>query len=559
MLRFRGVEQEHRARARRRRAPAGSTRRSRPTRAAIASSPDSAFLYRELAAVERQQGERRRRARALPQGGRRSTRPTRRSLAQIGEILEARGDLEGAAKAYTDVAGARAERRRSRRGSRRCARASALARLPAEYRAIDQAPQITRARSGRAHRRPARAAAAGRPRGATPALITDVRNNWAATWIMAVARAGVMEPFANHTFQPRTVVRRSRSRAGRRPAAERASPRSARTQAEAVGHGAAEVHRSAAEPPRLSGRVGGGRVRRDDDRGRATPFSRRGRSPAPRRSTPSRKLEALAGCRPRTSAAMTALTPANQLTLLRMLLIPAFVILVVYGHLGWALIVFVTAGITDGLDGLIARRSGQKTSLGAWLDPMADKLLLVTTFIVLTLPGPGPREPAADLADRADHQPRRRHRADRGDRQPRDRPADVPAVDLRQDRDRHLHRHRGRRDAVQLPRLPFARSSTSFVYASLAITLVSASTTSGTRRASSTTPATVTMIETLIERWLVLVVSVWSRLCCRWCRSGRRRRSAQTPPKQAVVETSRRHVRHRSHAGRRRRTRPPTS
>ena len=83
---------------------------------------------------------------------------------------------------------------------------------------------------------------------------------------------------------------------------------------------------------------------------------------------------------------MTALTPANQLTLLRMLLIPAFVILVVYGHLGWALVVFVTAGVTDGLDGLIARWSGQKTKLGAWLDPMADKLLLVTTFIVLTLP-----------------------------------------------------------------------------------------------------------------------------------------------------------------------------
>jgi cardiolipin synthase (CMP-forming) len=82
---------------------------------------------------------------------------------------------------------------------------------------------------------------------------------------------------------------------------------------------------------------------------------------------------------------MTVLTLANQLTLLRMLLIPAFVILVVYGHLGWALTVFVTAGITDALDGLIARRTGQKTSLGAWLDPAADKLLLVTTFVVLTL------------------------------------------------------------------------------------------------------------------------------------------------------------------------------
>jgi cardiolipin synthase len=90
---------------------------------------------------------------------------------------------------------------------------------------------------------------------------------------------------------------------------------------------------------------------------------------------------------------MTALTPANQLTILRMLLIPAFVILVLYGHLGWALTVFVTAGITDALDGLIARRSGQKTTIGAWLDPMADKLLLVTTFVVLTLPG-------LDLANR---------------------------------------------------------------------------------------------------------------------------------------------------------------
>jgi cardiolipin synthase len=84
---------------------------------------------------------------------------------------------------------------------------------------------------------------------------------------------------------------------------------------------------------------------------------------------------------------MTTWTVANQLTLLRMALIPAFVIMVVYGRTGWALTTFVVAGITDGLDGLIARRAGQQTSLGAWLDPMADKLLLVTTFIVLTVPG----------------------------------------------------------------------------------------------------------------------------------------------------------------------------
>ncbi|HXW06287.1 MAG TPA: CDP-alcohol phosphatidyltransferase family protein [Vicinamibacterales bacterium] len=81
------------------------------------------------------------------------------------------------------------------------------------------------------------------------------------------------------------------------------------------------------------------------------------------------------------------LTAANQLTILRMLLIPAFVILLLYGYRGWALLTFFLAGITDLLDGLAARWSGQKTTLGAWLDPMADKLLLVTMFVMLTLPG----------------------------------------------------------------------------------------------------------------------------------------------------------------------------
>jgi cardiolipin synthase len=84
---------------------------------------------------------------------------------------------------------------------------------------------------------------------------------------------------------------------------------------------------------------------------------------------------------------MQVLTVANQLTFLRIALIPALVLLIVYGYLGWALVVFLIAGVTDALDGLIARLARQKTSLGAWLDPMADKLLLVTTFIVLTVPG----------------------------------------------------------------------------------------------------------------------------------------------------------------------------
>jgi cardiolipin synthase len=82
-------------------------------------------------------------------------------------------------------------------------------------------------------------------------------------------------------------------------------------------------------------------------------------------------------------------TIANQLTLLRLLLIPAFVLLTLYGEFGWALTTFVVAGLTDLLDGLAARAAGQKSELGVWLDPAADKLLLVTTFIVLTLPNIG--------------------------------------------------------------------------------------------------------------------------------------------------------------------------
>ncbi len=83
------------------------------------------------------------------------------------------------------------------------------------------------------------------------------------------------------------------------------------------------------------------------------------------------------------------LTAANQLTLLRIVLIPPFVILLLYGYRGWALLTFLTAGVTDVFDGLIARKTGQRTTLGAWLDPMADKLLLVTMFVMLTLPDIG--------------------------------------------------------------------------------------------------------------------------------------------------------------------------
>jgi cardiolipin synthase len=80
------------------------------------------------------------------------------------------------------------------------------------------------------------------------------------------------------------------------------------------------------------------------------------------------------------------LTTANQLTILRIVFVPVFIILLAYGEIGWALSTFVAAGITDVLDGVIARRFGQKTSIGAVLDPLADKLLMTASILILSLP-----------------------------------------------------------------------------------------------------------------------------------------------------------------------------
>ncbi|MDQ3817595.1 MAG: CDP-alcohol phosphatidyltransferase family protein [Acidobacteriota bacterium] len=84
-------------------------------------------------------------------------------------------------------------------------------------------------------------------------------------------------------------------------------------------------------------------------------------------------------------------TLPNLLTMFRMALIPIFVSLLFYRKFEWALAIFVLAGITDGLDGLIARRLNQGSQLGTILDPIADKLLLVTSFIVLSMPTISPQ------------------------------------------------------------------------------------------------------------------------------------------------------------------------
>ena len=172
---------------------------------AIAGSPDSAFLYRELAAAEVRAGdpasvlEHLGRAVALDPGD-------ARSQAQIGEILEAQNDFTGAMNAYTQALASEPTSDLEAKRERLRARIE-LSRLPSEYQAIDGASQMTRAEL---------AALVGVRLGALlqtsgrrdAALMTDIRNNWAVTWIVMVAGAGIMEPFANYAFQPRTIVRR---------------------------------------------------------------------------------------------------------------------------------------------------------------------------------------------------------------------------------------------------------------------------------------------------------------------------------------------------------------
>ncbi len=71
---------------------------------------------------------------------------------------------------------------------------------------------------------------------------------------------------------------------------------------------------------------------------------------------------------------------------MRMALIPVFASLLYYGDSGWALLAFVIAGVSDGVDGFVARKFGQESELGTIIDPIADKLLMTTAFIILTLP-----------------------------------------------------------------------------------------------------------------------------------------------------------------------------
>ena len=81
------------------------------------------------------------------------------------------------------------------------------------------------------------------------------------------------------------------------------------------------------------------------------------------------------------------ITLPNLLTVVRMALVPVFVSLLFYQKFVLALVIFIVAGVTDALDGLLARRFHQQSPLGRILDPIADKMMLVTSFVVLSMRG----------------------------------------------------------------------------------------------------------------------------------------------------------------------------
>lgn len=168
-------------------------------------TPDSAFLYRELAIIERDHGsgdaamDHFRRAIALDPFD-------TDSLVDLAEMLDARNDFDAALKTYGDALAAGADRTVAAKRETLRLRAE-IARLPAEYRAIESAPQVTRADlAAIIGFRLAPLLQTGPPRDV--GVITDIRGHWAEQAMLAVARAGVMDPFENHTFQPRAVIRR---------------------------------------------------------------------------------------------------------------------------------------------------------------------------------------------------------------------------------------------------------------------------------------------------------------------------------------------------------------
>jgi tetratricopeptide (TPR) repeat protein len=203
VLRFRSVEQVIEAA----RSAAAGNRLDQARTAyerAIQLSPDSAFLHRELATVERRQGDIDRAlqhfTRAVELDGSDTS-----ALVAIGDLLAERQDYQGADAAYRKAAAIDPTPELSARIASLAERARE-SRLPEEFRAIRAAPQVTRGDLAALLGTRLERLLATAPQ--KQVVITDAADHWANAWITRVASTGVMDPFENHTFQPRLVIRR---------------------------------------------------------------------------------------------------------------------------------------------------------------------------------------------------------------------------------------------------------------------------------------------------------------------------------------------------------------
>jgi tetratricopeptide (TPR) repeat protein len=204
VLRFQ-AQQEGVARARTL-AEAGKLAEARTAyEAALAASPQSPFLHRELAFVEHRDGNLQA-ALAHALEAAKLDPYDARSLALAGEIYEAQGDYERAREAYASSVALEPNPALAEKIEGLRARA-AFAAMPEEYRLIGTSPTVTREQLA-ALLGVRLEALVSRTRSQNAVVITDTRGSWAAPWILAVASAGLMEVYPNHTFQPHTLVRR---------------------------------------------------------------------------------------------------------------------------------------------------------------------------------------------------------------------------------------------------------------------------------------------------------------------------------------------------------------
>ncbi len=205
VLRFRGQQQEI-ARARQL-AEANKFDEARAAYLeAIEASPQSPFLHRELAEVERRAGQL---DSALDHARQASElEPDEpRSHIMLGEIYEARGDFAKAVDEFSSAVALQPDEALSARIENLRSRA-AFAAMPPEYRAIGESASLTRGQLAALLAVKLEPLLTG-ARSVSAVVITDTRAHWAAPYILAVARAGVMDVYPNHTFVPDAIVRRA--------------------------------------------------------------------------------------------------------------------------------------------------------------------------------------------------------------------------------------------------------------------------------------------------------------------------------------------------------------